>query len=676
MLASPHVRAASERLRALEPRVAAPIFAAAALCAGALVHGGGFDDTALVWIGGSVLAIAALVGAAALLGALPAPRLDAPAAVFLGCLFGLAAWAGCSTLWSVSPDRSWAYTNRTLVYAAFALLGVLLAAFLPRLTRLAETTAALVALVLVWALAVKCVPALYADYGRVARLRAPLGYWNELALVCDVAVPLALWLAAPRGRGALVRAAGAALLFLATVTLLLTYSRFGVVLACVAAAAWVLLERDRLESLTVLALSGGLGTGAFGIALALPGITSDGEPHSARAQDGWIFALVLLGGAALVVVAARVLAVLEARRPLSAERRKRLERAAGLAALALAVAGVVLSIVFAGRIWREFTNPVSSQISSTKGRFASASSSNRWRWWGEEWHAFTAHPLGGTGAGTFKLTDLRMRQSDITTDEPHNTPLQFLGELGIVGLLLYVAAAAAAAVAVVRARRRAEGAERAAITALGVGLAAFGAHTVVDMDWNFVATCGPLLLVAGAVVGAGALAGRAAPSPATAGRRPLLAAAGLVFAVGAFYSLAAPWLAQQQLADATSALGRNDLAGAIAHAKRAHSWDPLSTDALLDRAAFEDATPLEAQNLYRKAIALEPQSSEVWFALGDFYRAHGAWKPAYQAYSKAWQYDRFGPAGTPCGALDQARHKVLGTWPPSCPRGRPRAATP
>jgi O-antigen ligase len=672
MLASPHVRAASERLRALEPRIAAPTLAAAVLCAGALVFGGGFDDTALVWIGGTVLGLAALVAAAALLRAVPAPRLDAPAAVFLGCLFGLAIWAGCSTLWSVSPDRSWAYTNRTLVYAAFALLGVLLSAFLPRPTRLAEGAAALVALVVVWALVVRCVPALYSDYGRVARLRAPLGYWNELALICDVAVPLALWLAAPRGRSALVRAAGAALLFLATVTLLLTYSRFGVVLACVAVAAWVLLERDRLESLAVVALAGGLGAGAFAVALALPGITNDGEPRSTRVHDGWIFALVVLGGAALVFAAARGFAGLEARSPLPAERRRRLERAAGLAALALAVAGVVLSIVFAGRIWHEFTNPVSSQISSTKGRLASASSSNRWRWWGEEWQAFTAHPFGGTGAGTFQVTDLRVRKSPITTDEPHNTPLQFLGELGIVGFLLYVAAAAAAALAVVRARRRAAGAERAAVTALGIGLAAFAAHTVVDMDWNFVATCGPLLLLAGA------LAGRAAPSvPAAAAvRRPLLAAAGIVFALGAFYSLAAPWLAQRQLADATSALGRNDLAGAIGHATKAHSWDPLSTEAFLDWAAFEDDAPLKAQDLYRRAISLEPQSSEVWYALGDFYWAHGAWKPAYDAYSKAWQYDRFGPAGIPCGALDQARHKVLGTWPPSCPRGRPRAATP
>jgi hypothetical protein len=656
------VRPAGERFAGFPPRFAAPTLAAAALSFGALFLSGGFDDTSLVWIGGLALAIAALTAAAALMGPLPAPRLDAPAAAFLGCLFGLAAWAGLSTLWSISPDRSWAYTNRTLVYAAFALVGVLLSAFLPRVEALASAGAALLGLLFGWALLAKCVPALFSDYGRVARLRAPLGYWNELALLCVVAVPLALWLAAPPGRRAILRAAGALLLFGATVTLLLTYSRVGVVLACLAAAAWVVLDRDRVESLATVALGGGAGAAAFGIALALPGITKDAQPRSVRAHDGWIFALVLIGLGALVVVTALAVARLESRRPLGADRRRRVERVAGTAAVAVVLAGLAASIVFSSRIWSEFTNPVSSQLSSSSGRITSLNSSNRWRWWGEEWGAFTAHPAAGTGAGTFQLTDLRVRQSELTTDEPHNTPLQFLGELGIVGLLLYVGAAAAAAVAVVRAWRRAAGTERAAVTALGIGLAAFLAHTVVDMDWNYVATCGPLLLVAGALAGRSAGPGtRAVPV-----RRPLIAAGAVLFALGAFYSLAAPWLAQRQLASAVSA----------ADLKRAHSWDPLSTQVIMTWAAYENADPLRAEQLYHQAVSLEPQNSETWYELGQFYADHGAWQLAYGALGKAWTYNRFGPAGTRCGLLDQARHKVFHVWPPNCPRGRPRAATP
>jgi len=655
------VRAAGER--SVPWKAAAPAAVAVTVCFSALFFGGGAGNAPLVWIGGLALAGAALTAAAGLLRVLPLEAPGAPAAAYLGCLFGLAVWAGVSTLWSISPDRSWAFANRTLVYAAFALLGVLLAAVVPRTaSTLAAAAAVLLALVVGWALLAKCVPALYSDYGRVARLRSPVVYWNELALLCDVAVPVSLWLAAPRRRPAAVRAAGTLLLFAVVVAMLLTYSRIGVALALLAAAAWVVLDRERVESLVALALAAGAGGAVFGIGLALPGITDDGQPRDVRAHDGRIFALVLLAAAAVVFAAALGLARLEGRRPLAPARRRRLERLAAAAALALAVAGLVTSIVFAGRIWSEFTNPVGSQIRSNPGRFGSASSSNRWRWWTEEWRAFTAHPGGGTGAGTFELTDERLRRSPLVTREPHNTPLQFLGETGIVGFLLYLGAAGAAAAGVVRAWRRAAGGERAAVTALGVGSAAFFAHTVVDTDWGYVATCGPLLLVTGALAASReTLAVPAAEPP----RRILLAAGAVLFALAGIYSLAAPWLAQRQLATGTRA-----------GAQRAHSLDPLSTEALTDWAAFEDGAGhlRHAESLYRRAVSLEPQSGETWYALGKFYFDHAAWKLAYTALDQAWRYDRFGPAGQPCGPLDRARHRVFGVWPPSCPGGvRPQS---
>ena len=293
MLASSPVHAAAERIGGAGLAFAAGAFAAA-FCA--LFFSGGFADSPLVWIGAITLGLAAAATAAAALRLTPAPALDRPVVTFLSCLFGLALWMGVSTLWSLSPNLTWGYTNRTLVYAAFALLGVLLAAILPRpAVHVARAAAVLLALVLGWALLAKSVPALYGDYGRVARLRAPLGYWNELALLADVAVPVALWIAAPRRRTPAVRAAGVVLLYAAVVTALLTYSRFGVALAVAAAAAWVVLESDRVESLVAAAVAAVAGAGAFGVALALDGITKDGQSHAARVHDGWIFALAVLG---------------------------------------------------------------------------------------------------------------------------------------------------------------------------------------------------------------------------------------------------------------------------------------------------------------------------------------------------------------------------------------------
>ena len=644
MLASAPVRAAGERAGGLGPSLG-PALGAAAVCFCAVFFGGGLTAATLAWIGGLALLLAALLAAAALLGVIPAPRLDAPAVVYLGSLFGLAVWCGMTILWSISPDRTWSYTNRTVVYAAFAVVGLLVGTHVPR-ARLAAAAAAMLALLVGWALLAKCVPGLYSDYGRIARLRAPLGYWNELALLCVAGVPVALWVAA-HARQLRIRAAGVVLLYGLVVTLLLTYSRFGVALGCLVAAAWVFLDRKRVESLAALAVGGVVGGAAFGIALALPGITSDAQPRSVRAHDGWIFALVVVAGAALAAGAALFFARYEP----SPRHRARIERIAGYAALVLALAALALSIAFAGRVWSEFTNP-GSQLPNNVSHLGSAKS-NRWIWWQEAWHAFTRHPGGGTGGGTFQLTNQMLHRVPVVVDEPHSTPLQSLSETGIVGFLLYLGVAGGALWGAWRARREPVG------LALGLAVAAFFAHGIVDKDWNYVATCGPLLFLAGGLL--------AHPGSARA-RQPLLAACSVAFALAAVYSVAAPWLAQRQLAKGTPAAFAS-----------AHSYDPLSIDALQYLAAFEDRPGhyRHADRLYRDAVALEPQNAETWYELGRFYFEHAAWQPAYAALNNAYTYDRLGAFARPCGLLDQARTKATGYTPPKlkCP-GSKRPASP
>jgi hypothetical protein len=614
------VRAAGERVGEL---------AAAGLVFCAIFFAGGHSIAPLVWIGGLALLLAAV------LLAYP-PSLDRPSALFLGGIFGLAVWSGVTTLWSISPDSSWQFTNRTLVYAAFALVGAGIGSRVSRV-RLAEAAALLLSLVAGWALLAKCVPALYSDYGRIARLRAPVEYWNELALLCDAGVPLALWLAARR------RIEGAVLLYLLVVTLLLTYSRFGVALACLAAAVWLLLARERVEGLAAVALGGGIGAAVFGIALALPGITSDGQPRSTRAHDGWIFALVVLGGGGLVAG----LAALLRNQDVGPARQARIERVASVAAVVIAVAGLAVSIAYAGRIWSEFTNPANTQVVNTQTRFGSAKS-NRWTWWQEAWHAFTRHPGGGTGAGTFELTNQMLRRSPVVVDEPHNTPLQFLTETGVVGFLLYAATAAGALWGAWRARGDPPG------LALGIAVAVFFAHGIVDKDWNYVATCGPFFLLAGALV--------ARPSAERARPHVLLAAGAVAVALAATYSLAAPWLADR-------ALARADW-------KSAHSYDPLSVDMLMDWATLQDATGNvnRANELYLKAVDLEPENARTWYALGAFYYGHKLWLLAYDALNNSYTYDRFGLAAQPCGLLDRARWNAGYRFGPRCPNEKARGA--
>jgi hypothetical protein len=634
----------------LAPATAGLGAAATAIVGCALLFSNGSSPDPLVWIGGAAILAAGLAVAAIALGALPAPSFSAPALAFLGCLGALAVWMGVSVVWSAEPGSSWSYTNRMLAYVAFAFLGLVLGSLLPRAPELvAGTLAGLLALVFGWALLAKAVPALYSDYGRIARLRSPVEYWNELALLADVGVALALWLAAPRTRRPEFRAAGVALLYAALLVAFLTYSRFGIVLALVVAAAWTVLSRDRVESLAAVALAGVPALAVFLFALSLPGVSDDGQTHAQRVHDGWRFGLAAAAGLVLVGALALAAARFEARRPLDRALRVRVERLALWAVAAGAVVAVVLAVVFAGRIWDQFANE--QQVTNAGQRLTKLGSSNRWTWWQQSWDAFTAHPLGGTGAATFDLTNRLHRTSsfDIAT-EPHNVPLQLLSETGIVGLALFLGAAAAAIVGILQRRR-----SGAAVTALGLGLAAWLAHMVVDIDWNYVAVCGPLLLAAGAVLGGGP---RPAPVPERR-RRPLLAAAGIVVAGIAIYSLTTPWLATRALRSSADALGRGDLIAARADAKDATGYDPLSVDALLQRAALAPE-PQEARRLYRKAVNLEPLNPDAWYELGTFEYIERNWVAAYQALDRSWGLDRHGPAAVPCDYLDLVRPRVTG----------------
>ena len=201
---------ASHKMRAIRDL---PLAASLGLTGAALFFGGGSLDGSLPWLGGgallAVLASLLLVGVPAGLATL----------VPLGAL---TAWLAVSAAWSTLPDRSWVYANRAFVYTLFALLGLWLA---PRTRALALGLAALLGLVAVWALAGKVVPPLY-DYGPpgLARLRAPVGLWNQLALLGAFALPLALWRR---------RLEGTLLAYVWLVAIALTGSRGGAAVAAI-----------------------------------------------------------------------------------------------------------------------------------------------------------------------------------------------------------------------------------------------------------------------------------------------------------------------------------------------------------------------------------------------------------------------------------------------------------
>jgi len=577
--------------------------AAGALIAAALLFGGGSTDLAVAWIGGAALVVALVACALAFLGLLPLPGLGREGIAFAFLGGGFMVWAGVTVLWSVLPDRSWDYFNRGLAYFAFAVVGAFAGSALS--TRAGAWLVGVpVGLTCFWALAGKAVPALYEDYGRLARLRSPVGYWNALALVMVFGLPIALWAASCEGRRRVVRAGAVVGLYALLIALVLTYSRGGILAALVALGGWFALTRQRFASLAAFVSGGVPAAIVCGFALLLPGIAQDGQPHSVRVHDGASFALVFLLGAGAAFAAAWFLHY----RP-GPERERVLLRGAAGVAIACVLAGVI--VVSASG------NPLggTTSVGSGPGRLGESSLNNRWGWWKEALHGFDAEPVGGTGAGSFEIVHRKFRDSSVDVVETHDLVLQFATETGIVGLALWVGAMGAALFGAWRALERFGGDEREAALALGLVVPAFLVHGLLDYDWDFVALAGPVLFVIGFLLAVG-------HEPVRVARQyGWVVACGLVAWAG-LYSIAAPRVADSRVDDAYSRIERGDLQQAVQSAKSAHSLNPLSIAPLLAWAtAEEDGNQLgRARELYAQAVDLQPLNWESWYQLALFDR--------------------------------------------------------
>src|SRR5215470_862265 len=567
--------------------------AAGALAGVSALFSDGSSGGRLTWIGLAAICLASAVGAAALFG-LPRPALSTEALVALGALFALVAWNGISVIWSIEPDRSWAYLNRGLVYLALLAFGLWLG---PMVREWAYVLAGVLALPLGWALLGKAIPALGSS-GRIGRLSSPIGYWNALGLLFAMALPLAIWLAARREHPHWLRAAGVVYIYALVVGLLMTYSRGGVLAAGAAIVLWIGVGSPRIESAAALLLGGGAGLGVAAWAFTRPGLSSDNQLDAVRVHDGAWFAVVFVLAGIAVAALAYLGSLAEERQPLTDARRRLVERLALGVLVAVVAVGVVALVVEAKpEGWfRDFTaQPTNAALQGGPQHLANASSSSRWLWWKEAWHAWNRQPWRGTGAGSFELTHRLLRTNTIVVTEPHNVPLQFLTETGLVGFFLVLLGLGAAALGVVR---RVRGRDPA-VVALAVLCAAYVLHSLVDFDWDFVAITAPFLLSLGVLLGGPAV--RDEPRVVWS---PLPAAVAAAFAL----SLLTPWFAQRETDTAQAAIFDGRPLKAYREARDARSLNPLALDPLLvQAAALEQLGDFQgARSLYIDAVELQP----------------------------------------------------------------------
>ena len=583
-----------------------------------------------------------------------------PSRLYVGGLAALGVytlWAGASVLWSFGPDLSWVAFDYAALYLAMgAVLGVTPTGVLQlRLAGFGFLAATV--LVSLYAFAGKVLPDMVTHAHTYARLDSPIGYWNVLALLMVMALPPALSLASRRDASLLVRGLAAAAVVPLAFTFVFAFSRGGVIALAVALACYFALTDRRLASLVSLSAV------AAPVAVAFWQVRSRETLFTATADD----ALRTLEGHvllrwALFALAAAVLLQLAAT---AVERAVRWPRGVRVAAGTAVLIGLVLGLGGAGisyvdrqggtqwlrdRYEAFVGDEDTRSTGDTAGRLLSLNTGRPplWRYALEQ---HDAGPRLGTGAGTYRFTFYRFRDTGGVTKHAHNQWLNALSELGVPGLASFAAAMALLLAAALRGLRRGRrDPERALLSALQAGLVAFVVHLTWDWDWDMAAATTAFFLLAAAassyITHRDAPAPSAGPAdPATGApvRRPRVAvtparvlASGLLLLTAA--SWVPPYVGDRAQNRAVEQAARGDLAAAVASARSATRWDPLAADALVTRALLEQqlGENRDALRTLRAAADLQPQNYVVQYQLGLLLeRAYGRPEEAAAAFRRA-----------------------------------------
>jgi hypothetical protein len=617
---------------------------------GAMFAGDGSGVGGTLPVGGAAVLLLGAALVAVAFGWLPVPRIGRSGTVLLCALLLLVGWTGATVWWSIVGDRSWDAFNKSVAYVAFLGLGLVLASLGRELA--ARLTASMLSFVigvtLAWALVAKAIPDLDPDGDRVARIREPVGYWNALALLADIALALGLWLGTASTHRRSVRVAGGLLLYVSTLALLLTLSRAGVVVGVGVLVLWLVLASERVQGGLLLVAAGGPAVIVGAWAFTRPALTEDVATRSDRAADGAVFGILALVGAGVVVL----LVAWAAGRSLRAETRRRAGR--GLVALAVVcviAAGAAVSVAAADAVT---SGRDCSEVVNDPSRLGSLDPNNRLCWWEEAWDVYLEHAPEGAGAGTFEVARKRFRPDERSVVQPHSVPLQQLADGGVVALGLFVLVTLAGVALCVCALRRLAGAERAAAVALVAAPAAYVVHALVDFNWDFLAVTAPTMVALGVLAGAGR-------DTRVSRRHPFLAVGVVLVAVAVLVSFSFPRLADRAERSSTRALAAGEFDRALDQAEWAQFFNPVSADPLFARARVAERRGIawRAERAYIEAVELQPDNPETWYTLGSFqFDVRKNLCAAYRFLNNAYTLDPSGSQWRKGGPLDVSRDAV------------------
>ena len=602
------------------------------------LKGGGYDPLVNDQVG---IAIWWVLLATVLAGALPRRRLGPLAWCALGLLAAFVAWSALSLTWTESIDKTSADLARVATY-----LGVFALALFTRGPKAARRMVAAVgtgiAFVAIVALLSRLHPAWFPEGSQTGRflgssaqerLSYPLNYWNALAALIAIGLPLLLQVATC-AKAILFRALAAAALPAMALTSFLTLSRGGIAAAIVVLALFLALTSDRLPKLLTLLVAG-----AGGAILIAAATQRDALQHgllnaTAHHQGNQMLAMTLVVCAGVGLVQAGIsIALTHGMRP----RWTRVSRRGSLVAAltgALAVLIAVAALNAPGRIshaWSDFKQ--SGGPGTGTERLASVSGNGRYQYWVSAADENGAKPLTGTGSGTFEYWWARNSSVRSTVLDTHSLYMQTLGELGIAGLALLAAFLLATLLGGARATLRAAERARPQLAAAVAGCTAFFLTAVFDWMWQIPVLPVAMLLLASALVSTTARS-RAAARPAL--RFPLRAALS-VAAIAAVIAIAIPLSSSTLVRQSQSDARASNLPAALSAARSAQNAQPEAATPRLQQALLLEAQGdlAPAATAARAATQREPTNWRNWLVLSRIEGERGKASASLRAYRKA-----------------------------------------
>ena len=607
------------------------------------LKGGGYDALVYGQVGIIVWWVVALGAAVAVL---PLSRISAAGWVGLGLLAAFAVWTGLGIGWSSSADNSVAELGRIAMY-----LGIFAVAMATqgqdRLRRTTNAVAAAIAVIAVVGLLSRLHPAWFAtaaDTPRFlsveSRLSYPVNYWNGLAALVAIGIPLMLIVAAS-ARTVIGRALAAAALPAMALAAFYTFSRGGALEIAVALLVLFALHPRRLELLPTALLTAAGSTIAIVAATQRNALENGLGNATAHSQGNEMIAVVLVVCAGVGLAQA---ALALTGRHLISSRISVPRRGAATAFVAALVVAVVVAVAaglpgYLSDRWHDFKS--TNGPSDTIARFDSASGNGRYQLWQAAVDANKTDPLIGIGPGTYEYWWSQHRDLQLSVINAHSLYLESLAELGIVGLLLIVGVVGfPLVVGTGKAFRARSDPDRAARFAAAVAaLAAFAVSAAIDWVWQLPVIVAAFLLLSAAVLTGGVRR--------TAGRESRIAPRIVLVgaALAGLVAVAIPLAGTQAIRASQAQVRAKDLGTALSDARTAESIQPYSSSASL-----QEALVLELQGRYPAAVTAAKRATsqastnwQTWVTLSRLQAENGNAKGSLAAYRKARSLNPMSP---------------------------------